>query len=222
VPGTLSAGDAVSYSLRAFRAYLGPLLIIALVISAIQAAIQLAQENASPFGTFLLGIVGLIVSWVLSLGMVQASLAVLDGRKPEVSMLFSSPKLGAYLLGAILAGVAMIVGFVLCIIPGFIVLFLFQLWGYALVDGPGSDAVEAIKRSIAVTRANVGPVLLLDVLLILIWLALVIVLGVFMLILPLLGWLIAVFAGVIAYPIVSIALAYAWRRLTGGAVAPVA
>jgi hypothetical protein len=212
----------VSYALRAFRANLGPLIVIAVVIGAIQGALSLAQENAGPLGGFFISVIAMVVTWVLTLGLVQAALAVLDGRKPEVSMLFTSPKLGAYIVGAILVSLATVLGFILCIIPGFIVLFLFQFWGFALVDGPDADATAAIKRSTDVTRANVGPVLVLDLLLLGIYLAVVLVLGLFALFLPLLVAVLIVAASVIAYPLAMIALAYAWRRLTAGAVAPVA
>jgi uncharacterized membrane protein len=219
----LSAGDAISYAVGAFRKNAGPMILIALVIAAIQGALDLAQRSLDDgISSALIGLLGLVVTWILTLGLVQAALAVVDGRRPDVSMLFSSPRLGAYLLGALLVGIAVAVGLVLCIIPGFIALFLFQLWGFALVDGPRSDAVEAIKTSTAVVRANAGPVLVLDLLIFLAWFAVFVVLSILVFLVPILAFLAIVFAGMLVYPVSALALAYAWRRLTGGVVAPVA
>jgi len=187
---------------------LGPFILIALVIFVVQAvfsAVGLAFDNA--WLRLMWNVVTWVVGLVLAMGLIRAALAVLDGREPEVGMLFKTDRLGAYVIASILVGILTFFGLILCIIPGLIVLFLFAFYGYAIVDGRTNDAIDSMKMSYQLVTKHVGALLLLFVLCFLI---------------NVLGLLLC-FVGLLAtYPITAVAVAYAWRKISGGQVAQIA
>lgn len=228
---TLTVGGALGYSWSAFKKYLGPLIILALVVVGVQLVLNLlgtliavgaSSDDAIVAGT--LGLVSLlfgILAWVIGLlvaiGLIRAALAVMDGRTPSPSMLFETQSLGTYIIAAILFSLATFVGLLACIIPGIIIAFLWQFYGYAIVDGgPSVGSTQSLGRSYQVVKSNVGELLVL-------WLAFIgigLVVGL-VAIIPVLGWFVAIAAGLVLYPVFALSLAYAWRTLTGGVVAPI-
>jgi uncharacterized membrane protein len=122
-------------------------------------------------------------------------------------MLFKTEGLAPYLIASILFGVAVFVGLILCVIPGLILAFLLCFYGYAIVDERTDDAMEALKMSWNLVTKNVGSLLLLFILAILI---------------NLVGVLLCVVGLLFTYPITAVAIAYAWRTLSGGRVAALA
>ncbi len=206
--GDLEAGAAISYGWNALKRYLGPFVLIALVIFVVQAAfsaVGLAFDNYWLRMTW--NIVTWVVGLILAMGLIRAALAVLDGREPEVGMLFKTDRLGAYVIASILVGILGGIGLILCIIPGLIVFFLFALYGYAIVDGRTNDAIDAMKMSYQLVTKHVGALLLLFILCFLI---------------NILGVLLCFIGLLFTYPITAVAIAYAWRKISGGQVAQIA
>ncbi len=206
--GQLDAGAAIGYGWNGLTKNLGPLVLIALVVVAIQIGFSIF---GSFFDSFILrftwNIVTTVVSFILAMGLIRASLAVVDGRTPEVGMLFRSEGFVPYLVASILVGLAVGIGLIFCIIPGLILAFLFAFYGYGIVDGRTEDGIESMKISWNLVSSNVGALLLLFVLVILINLGGVLLCGIGLL---------------FTYPLTAIAVAYAWRTLTGGTVAQLA
>ena len=201
-----SAGDAIGYGWRAFMKQPGTLVLLALIVLIVQGVLSyISRQSDSTAGMILWSIVGWVISALLTVGVIRAALAVLDGRRPEVGMLFQPEGLVSYLLASIVVGVCVAVGLVLLIIPGLIVLFLFQFYGFAVVDEQAAP-MASLSRSVRVTTSNVGPVLLFDLI------------GIAVLIL---GALLLGVGLLVAYPVVIIGAAYLWRRLTVGQVAPI-
>ncbi len=135
----------------------------------------------------------------IALFVIRAALMIVRGQKLEVSRVMTAEDLGPYVVGAILVGIMTFVGFVLCIIPGILVLFFTIFWGYFVVD-QNMGAVDAITASYNLVKDNAGAVL------------------VFLL----LGWLVtiagAIACGVgliVAIPVVVIATGYMYMRLRG-------
>jgi len=206
--GDLDAGTAISYGWKGLTKYLGPLLIITVVIVAIQIVLTLiGYQFDSWFLQLTWNVITTIVSLILAMGLIRASLAVVDGRAPEVGMLFRTEHLGAYLVASILVGLAVGVGFILCIIPGLILMFLFAFFGYAIVDERATGAAESIGMSWNLVSKNVGSLLLLFILVIVINIVGAILCGIGLL---------------FTYPLTAVAVAYAWRRISGGEVAALA
>ena len=86
--------------------------------------------------TLVLGVIFGALVWLASIGVYRAALKRSQGETPDFSMLTSGENLGAYIVVAILYGIAIFVGLILCIIPGLIVAFLFQFAPlYALDKG---------------------------------------------------------------------------------------
>ncbi len=207
--GKLDPTEAISYGWNGLTKNLGPLVLIGLVVAAVW------------FGMFLVGlfvldslllqltwnILATVVTLIVAMGLIRAALAVVDGRTPEVGMLFHTDNFVPYLVASILVGLSVGVGYVLCFIPGAILAFLFAFYGYAIVDGRASDGIEAMKMSWNLASANVGQLLLLFILVFLINLGGLVLCGVGLL---------------FTYPLTAIAIAYAWRRISGGAIAPLA
>jgi hypothetical protein len=203
-----TTGEAVSYGWRGFTRNLGPLVVLGLIVIVIQAAMSfIGAQFETGLGQALFGIVSTIVTYILTVGLIRAALAVVDGVRPEVGMLFRGEGVVNYIIASIVAGLAIAVGLVLCIIPGLIVGFLFQFYGFATVDHTHREgAFQALGTSARLARENVGPVLLFDLAAI----------G-----LLILGALLCGVGLLVAYPVVIIAAAYVWRRLVRGHVAEV-
>jgi hypothetical protein len=201
-----STGEAIGYGWRGFTQNVGPLLLLAFVVIAIQAILGIIGARLqTTVGIVLFNIVSAIVGYILTVGIIRAALAVVDGRRPEVGMLFRGQGVIDYILASIIVALAVTVGLVLCVIPGLIVMFLFQFYGYATVDEPHRvGALEALSTSTRLARDNVGPVLLFDLAAI----------GVLIL-----GALLCGVGLLVAYPVVIIAGAFVWRRLLRGHIA---
>lgn len=200
----LDVGAAISYGWTGFTRNVGPLLLIALIVVVVSIGLSFAGQFV--FGDSLIlslfwNIVTTVVSLILAMGLIRAALAVLDGRTPEVGMLFQTDGFVPYLVASLLVGIAVGLGLLLCIIPGLILAFLFAFFGYAIVDGRTNDGVEAMKISWQLASSNVGSLLLLFIL---------------VLAINLVGALLCGLGLFVTYPLTAIAIAYAWRVLTGG------
>jgi hypothetical protein len=200
--------EAISYGWKGLTKYLGPLILIALIVVAISIGMNVVGLIFdSVILQLLWNIVTIGVSLIVAMGLIRAALAVVDGRAPEVGMLFHTENFVPYLVASILVGLSVGVGFIFCIIPGIILAFLFAFYGYAIVDGRTSDGIEAMKTSWNLVSSNVGQLLLLFILVILINIAGALLCGVGLL---------------FTYPLTAIAIAFAWRQVSGGTVAPLA
>lgn len=210
-----SATDALGYGWQAFKANIGPLAIIGLVLIV---ASGLSNWLSRGFDNQVLGIAGSLlsafISLVIGLGLIRAALAILDGGRPSVEQLISTKDIGPYLIASLLVAVIVTVGLILCVIPGLIAGFLLQFYGYAIIDrkadsvttAPQSSPTGAIRASFEVVAANIGPLILLAVL------CFVLNIG---------GALLCGVGLLVTLPVTAIAIAYAWRYFSGGRIAAV-
>lgn len=222
-----SPPEAISWGWRKFTENVGPILIAALatigiflVVAAVGAIITMVFGGESPHmgfdtapgmgmgltdqtpgfaeipGQLLQTVVGTAVSAVFA----KAALEVADGQRFDFFAAFGKVNFVNVIILSIIVGVATTIGFVLCILPGIVVMFLTYLATYALVDGDGQSPIEAIKTSSRLVSANVGSSLLLAILNFLVVIAGVIALcvGLF-----------------VAIPITLLATAYAYRAFSG-------
>lgn len=207
-------GAAFSYGWRGFTANVGPLAIIALAVVLVNFVYGLLNwlVNGSWLLSILLSIGSTFVSMVISLGLVRAALAILDGRRPEIADLTSTDGIGVYLVTSLIVSAAIGLGLILCVIPGLVAALLTQFYGYAIVDrrldalSSASNASPggAITASVQVVTGNLGSVL---------------VLGIVSLVINLVGALLCGFGLLVTLPVTAIAIAYAWRSFTGGFIA---
>ncbi len=160
------------------------------------------------FWFFLASAVQFLIFWLgsfmLQMIIIRASLAITYGRKVETKNLFSTDNLGPYLVASLIVAVLAMIGFFLCIIPAFIVLFFSQFFGYFILD-KDMGAMDAIKASMQLVNKNIGT---LVGFFIAVYIAIAI--GTF-----------ACFIGLlVAWPVTIIATGYMYRRLQGEPVAP--
>ncbi|CAB4794571.1 MAG: hypothetical protein F2894_05675 [Actinobacteria bacterium] len=211
-PGAMSSGAgftpgaAISYAWSATMKNLGPLVLMTLVILVAQVVLQVGFSGGRGVVALLLSIVTSVVSLILAMGLTRAALRVTDGGTPELSQLTETDQLGPYIVQAILVGIAIGIGLLLCLIPGLIAAVLFAFAGYVVIDGRDGDAVGAIKRSFEIVKGNFGAVLGLFVLLMLI---------------NIVGALLCGIGLLFTYPMSSVAVAYAYRTLNGQPVAAI-
>jgi len=195
----------MSYGWKAYWRNAGPLIVLAIIIIAINVVIQLITGSVNGLDGVLLSLIGLIILIVLAMGLIRASLAVVEGRTPEVGMLFQTDGFGPYVLATILTGLGVFVGIVCLIVPGVILAIMWQFFGYVIVEHPVTTPTEAMRRSADITRGYRWQLLGLGLLLLAI------------------NFIGALFLGIgliFTYGITAVTLAWAYKTLSGQPVAP--
>ncbi|KRF16494.1 hypothetical protein ASG90_09350 [Nocardioides sp. Soil797] len=142
-------------------------------------------------------LIGSVVGMILAATMVRLALDVVDGNEVSFGGAFSRINFGQVIIAAVVLGIATTIGMLLCFLPGLVVVFLTYFTNYFII-GKGQDAFTAIKSSFTLTTSTLGPVLLLMLLSVLV----------------VIGGVIACCVGIlVAYPVVVVAAAYAFRFL---------
>lgn len=96
----------------------------------------------------------LITAGAAWLGMSQQALDVVRGRDVTIgTALQGYQRFVTSLVAMLLVGLSILVGGVLCIIPGLAALFFFSWTFMCMVDDPKLDAVGAMKRSFALAKS---------------------------------------------------------------------
>lgn len=201
-PGGLDVGRAISFGFSKFVENIGPLLILGLVAIGAQVVVTLLGQFVfdSVIASLLLNIIGLVVSAVLTLALIRASLDIVDGRAPDLTRAFSLEDVGQYIVASIIFSIMFGVGLILCIIPGLAVLVLFGLFGFFIVDR-NAGGIDGLGQAFAVGKENLGPLVVL-------YLAVVAIV--------LVGLALCCVGVLPAIAIVNIITAHAYRQLTGG------
>lgn len=222
-PGNqFSAGAAVSYGWDKFTKNVGPLLIAMLVFLIIGGVLYFIQSLLRPdtpgsngFGLVSTGnvwasllslIVGVIIfvwNYITEAALARAGLAVTEGRPVVLGELLTTDKLVRIILGGIVLAVLTVVGLILCVLPGLLVIFFGSFYMYFILD-QDLTAWKSIEASFNFVKSHFGELLLL---LILTWL------------ITFVGLLLCGVGLLVAIPVVAIAKAYAYKRLTGQPVA---
>jgi len=204
--GEFSVGDALSYGWNMYWRNVGPMVVLALVILAVNLVIGLIGSGTdSTGGQIVVNLLSLIVGVVLGMGLIRASLAVVEGGTPRADMLLRTDGFLQYLVASVLVGIGVVLGLVLLIVPGLVLLVMWHFFGYVIVEEPTTGPVEAIRRSTEITRGYRWQLFGLLLLLLLI---------------NVLGFLACGVGLLFTYGISAVTVAYAYKRLTGQAVAP--
>jgi len=152
----------------------------------------------------LFNILGQVAVTLFGAALIRGAFDAVDGREVTLSSMFERWDKLQVLVVALIVSVLTTIGFVLCVLPAFVVIFLTWFAMYFVVER-GQDAVTAIKSSFSFTSSHVGPLLLLALLSFLCFVA---------------GALACLVGLLVAYPVVTVAAAYSYRRLQGQPVAP--
>jgi uncharacterized membrane protein len=229
-----SVGEAFSWAWNKFTKNAAPLIIATLVygliIVVLQVIVNLLQAAVSPgvsdysssgsgfsyswsttsmgLGGILISIVGwfvlLIVGAAIQSGYIGGVLDIANGQQVSVGSFFRPRNIGQVIIAGLIVGVITTIGFFLCIIPGVIASIMLVFTIVALLDRNLSP-VDAVKTSFDLSKANFGNVFVT-------WLAMVATAFV--------GALLCGIGLIVAVPVAALILVYAWRRLSGGQVAP--
>jgi hypothetical protein len=205
VPGAFSISNAINYGWTAYWKNVGPMLVLTLLILVVNIAIGVAGRLTDSFALSLTcNIVGWIVSLLLALGLIRASLAVTRGQKPDASMLFEPEGFGPYIVASILFGLGAVLGFVLLVVPGLIFVVTYWFYGYVISDNPTMSATGALARAAELTRGHRWELFGLGILLLLLNIA---------------GFVLCLVGAIFTYGITALTVAYAYRSLSGEPVA---
>ena len=145
-----------------------------------------------------------LITTIAAAGLLKMAFDVVDGREASLGTMFQGWDKLQVVVATILVGIATFIGFILCVLPG-IVVVIFSAFTTAFVVDQKLGGIDAIKASINLVKNNFGPAIL--------WMLLAflcVVVG-------------AIACGVgllVAIPVVLISQAYTVRALTGGPIAP--
>lgn len=176
-----SVAAAASWGYDAFRRNAGPFIALAGIVVLLQLLMQLVSQpiqviandclaaetpgqvnacDATVGGALVAAIIVLLVFIVLSLiasvGVYRAAIRATQGQVPSVRRdLLTGEHLGSFVLTQLLAAVIVIIGFILCIVPGVIALFFLQFAGFFAIDR-GTGPIENIKASARIVARAKG------------------------------------------------------------------
>jgi uncharacterized membrane protein len=205
-------GPAFSYAWQKFTQYAGPLVLITLVVfvgTAILNGINfLVNRDSFTFGRFILSIVlwaaSALVGFALEYGVVRAGLAVVEGREPTFAEAWNMDRFGPFIVAAILRGLLVFVGLLLCVIPGIIVWFLTIFTPFFVIDR-NLAPMDAIANSVALVRRHAGKLVLFCLVAWLVYVA---------------GAIVCLVGLLVSIPVALVATAYMYKRIQDEPVAP--
>lgn len=105
---------------------------------------------------FLTGIVGFVIAPVMSVGWFYLSLCALRGEDVHALKIFDAfSRFGTTWGTAVLAGLAVCIGLILFIVPGFIIAMMFFAAPFAVMD-KGTGVIESMRLSCKITKGFKG------------------------------------------------------------------
>ncbi|MDH6313520.1 putative membrane protein [Parabacteroides sp. PFB2-10] len=149
-------------------------------------------------GTVVVSLISIILQLIFQLGYIKNLFQALDGIEPQFSAYGqqASKILNAF-VASLIAGVAMLIGLVLFIIPGFYIGIRLSFFSCFIVE-ENAGPIEALKKSWELTKGQVLPLFVLLLVMIGIILIGVILLGIGVL---------------VAAPLVALMSCYVFRKL---------
>jgi uncharacterized membrane protein len=198
-----SMGEAIKFGWENFKdniIFFIVLLLVAGLIPALPLIIGVFVMGAIPAVGFILFLAGLLLIFVVHMGIIKVSLKFCDNTKAKLDDLLSSfDLLTKFIAGSILFSLIVSVGYVLFIIPGIYLTLRYFLFSYFIVDkqmGP----IEALKASSEATEGTKLNLFLFFLLLSVI---------------SAVGSIIPIVGPFVTTPIIFLALAHVYRELIG-------
>lgn len=202
---TLSINDLIATGWDKFKSRPG-LLIGALAIVWIFGFIPNMLNNVWEDNALMVvvtNLVFLIPQLILGMGLIRIVLDILQGRQTGIQDLFNQyPLFLRFLAGSILYNLIVFVGLILLIVPGIWLGIRLQFFSYLIID-KNMGPIEALKSSFEMTKGYAFDLFLL---------------GIVAIILNILGALAVLLGLLVSVPVTMIALAEAYRRLSGSSV----
>ncbi|MDT5098243.1 MAG: hypothetical protein QOC76_1980 [Mycobacterium sp.] len=229
-----NVGEAFSWAWNKFSKNAGPLIIATLVygliVIVLQVIVNLLQAAVSPgvsdysssgsgfsysWSSSSMGLTGILISivgWFVSLivgaaiqsGYISGVLDIANGQQVSVGSFFRPRNIGQVIIAGLIVGVITTIGLFLCVIPGLLASIMLLFTVVALLDR-NLSAVDAVKTSFDTSKANFGNAFLT-------WLVGIAIVFV--------GAILCGVGLLVAVPVAALFLVFAWRRISGGQVAP--
>ncbi len=196
-----SKKEAIDFGFETAKSNLFYFVTLFVVVILIYALMTVLQGLATPKVNFLLFllvlIIRIVVSLIVSMGLIKISIMFVDKKKPKLSDLFYTRSILNFFLVSLVRSFIVIIGFILLIIPGIILSIKLQFAEYLVVD-KNKGVVDALNGSWEMTRGVKWNLFLFGILIFLI---------------NLLG-LIALLVGLfITVPLTMVATAFVYRKL---------
>jgi uncharacterized membrane protein len=150
------------------------------------------------------GLVLLVLIGAIQSAYLGALLDIANGEQVAIGSFFKPRNVGSVVLGALIVGVLVAIGYVLCVLPGLAVA-IFTIFTTILIVERNLPPIDAIKASVDIVKANFVQVLLA-------WLIFGVITTV--------GSLLCGIGLIVALPVATLYLVYTYRKLTGGQIAP--
>lgn len=217
-----SAPDAIGYGWRKFKENAGVMIAATLIVALGAIVLGILSEVIAPSPNFLTNsgefdfevgatIASLIaqtitgtISYILYAMMIKGALDVVDGGRFDIGRAFGALNIVKVLVAGLLVSLGTTIGTLLCILPG-VAFSIFAFFTLYFVVDRDIDPIESIGASFTLVGRNLGNGLLTGLLSVLVVLA---------------GALLCLVGLLAAFPIVTLAAAYAYRRFQGQPVAP--
>ena len=150
------------------------------------------------------GLVVFVVGGAIQSAYLGALLDIANGEQVAIGSFFKPRNVGSVLLGSLIVGVLVLIGYLLCLLPG-VAVAIFTIFTTIFIVERNLAPIDAIKASIDLVKANFVQVLL----------ACLIVGAI-----TTVGWVVCLIGLIVAAPVAALYFVYTYRKLTGGQIAP--
>lgn len=194
-------GTSATWAWNTFRADRGRWLAVGSVFLVINVATAvIGNVSSEVWISWALPAVAFVLSQVFALGLTRLALGATGGERPDLATLLDLRRIVPWLAAWVLFAVALAIGFVLLIVPFALLYLAFGFWGFVFVDRD-LDVRAAFRASNDLSRGK-------KVQLLLFWVVIAVL--VLMLVSLTFG-----LAAIVAYPVSYLAIAHAYRNLSG-------
>jgi uncharacterized membrane protein len=122
-----------------------------------------AALSLSALAPVLLSVVLTFAAAVAQVGVMRGALGRTRGQAPSFADMLESRRFGTYAGYVVIFRVAFFIGLALCVLPGLVILALFQFGPYFILDR-GMGLRDAARASVSLAARNLGPVLVVTIL----------------------------------------------------------
>jgi len=166
-PTTVTFDEVFSYAWESWKANLGILvgataamwgvsIAVSIVTEIFNAVMAAADPDLLLLAALISGVIQNCVNVFMAIGMVQITLDLLRTGRADFGTLFSGGGRLLPVLGAgIIAGIAMVIGFLLLIVPGIFLALMFWGYYYQIIDRK-SKAMESFSDAYQYCNINKG------------------------------------------------------------------
>ncbi len=205
----IDVGETIRYGWATTKANLNLVVLLTLVaglVSGVPSGIADGLKESAPGLALPFQLASFVLSMLVGIGTLRVSLRLHDGLPVTVGDLFRADwsLFWRYTLATIAYGLLIAVGFILLVVPGIILSIRYLLYGYLVLER-GARPVAALAQSAAATQGARWDLFIL---------------GLALILLNIVGALLLLVGLLVTIPVSYLALARAYRTLTGGVPAP--